>query len=346
MIGLSFGYPLALGLAAILVALASWGLVREHHRQRKALAVFGEESLISASSVLPAPRALLLGKALQTASVLLGLVALARPQLGERPASLARSGRDVLVLLDLSRSMNAVDEEPDPSGATGPSRLAVAKRAISQILAAVPENRSGLVIFGGSAFLQLPLTENHAAFQRFLDAATTDDLGDPTTDLSSALSAAATAFAHEGERGYQSVLIASDGESLGGDVGPPLAKLKAAGVPVFIVGVGSPGGAPVPADSSEAPERWHRDHIGRVVISRLDESDLRRAARETGGSYVRASPDGIAALSRDLARMERRTLSSRESIEHIDRFQWPLALALFALVVSPAVAGSGRKKPR
>jgi Ca-activated chloride channel family protein len=222
--------------------------------------------------------------------------------------------------------------------------LVIAKHAISQVLAAVPEDRSGLIVFGGSAFLQLPLTGNQAAFRRFLDAATTDDLGDPATDLSNALSAAATAFEHDGERGYQSVLLASDGESGGGDVTTPLARLKKAGIPVFSIGIGSPHGAPVPADSAEAPEKWHRDHIGRVVISRLEPGDLLRAARETGGGYVRATPDGVRSLSSELARMEKRTLSSPESTERIDRFQWPVAMALLALVVAPAAATSGRRK--
>jgi Ca-activated chloride channel homolog len=333
---LSFGYPLILGLAGILVSLAGWAIARDRHRQRNALAAFGEEPLFAASSALPSPGRRLAGQALQAGAIALGLIALARPQLGDRPTSLARSGRDVLVLLDLSRSMNAADDSV--------SRLVTAKRAISQVLAAVPENRSGLIVFGGSAFLQLPLTGNHAAFQRFLDAATTDDLGDPATNLSSALSAAATAFEHDGERGYQSVLLASDGESGGGDVTTPLPRLKKAGIPVFSIGVGSPQGAPVPADSAEAPEKWHRDHIGRVVISRLDEGDLRRAARETGGGYVRATPDGVRSLSSELARMEKRTLSSPESTERIDRFQWPLAMALLALVVAPAAATSGRRK--
>jgi Ca-activated chloride channel family protein len=334
--GLSFGYPVVLGWAGIFVCLAWSALARERRRRGQALAAFGDESLFAATSVLPSARAGLLGPGLRVAAVALGLVALARPQLGDRPASLPHSGRDVLVLLDLSRSMNAVDQSS--------SRLVVAKNAIAQVLASVPENRAGLIVFGGSAFLQLPLTENHSAFQRFLDAATSDDLGDPATDLSNALSAAATAFEHEGERGYQSVLIASDGESVAGDMTPPLARLKKAGIPVFSIGVGSPQGSPVPADSSAAPEKWHRDHIGRVVVSRLEEGDLRRAAQETGGVYGRATPNALQQLSAELGRMEKRTLSSRSSTERIDRFQWPLALALLTLVAAPLAAAPRRRK--
>jgi Ca-activated chloride channel homolog len=333
---LSFGHPLALLLAVVAGLLGIWALSRERRHRRQALAAFGEEDLFAPTSSLPSTRARLTGRVLQLAAILLALVALARPQFGERPASLPHTGRDVLVLLDLSRSMNAADDSV--------SRLLIAKGAITRILAAVPEDRAGLIVFGGSAFLQLPLTGNHDAFQRFLAAATTDDLGDPTTNLASALTAAATAFEHEGEQGYRSVLVVSDGESVGGDPAPALVRLKKAGIPVFSIGVGSPDGARVPADSTEAPEKWHRDHIGRVVISRLEEGDLLRASRETGGSYVRATPAGLQGLSSELARMEKRTLATQESTEQIDRFQWPLALAFVALLLTPATAALGRRR--
>ena len=246
---------------------------------------------------------------------------MARPQFGTRPASLVRSARDVLVLLDLSRSMNATDEMPLRSTPGRPSRLAVAKEALLEALAGSPGDRVGLVVFGGSAFLQLPLTADQAAFRRFLDAATTDDLANPATDLSRALSAAATAFEHEGERGFQSVLLVSDGESAEGDVGAPLKRLRLREVPVFAIGVGTVEGAPVPADSSEAPEKWHRDHIGRVVQPRLEEGDLQRAASETNGTYLRWTPGAGARMSAEMARLEKRTMSARTSPEQADRFQ-------------------------
>jgi Ca-activated chloride channel family protein len=266
------------------------------------------------------------------------VVALGRPQLGDRPAPLAHTGRDLLVLLDLSRSMNAA------AGAGAENRLAVAKRAVASVLAASPGDRVGLIVFGGSAFLQLPLTSNHPAFQRFLDAASTDDLGDPATSLSSALTAASTTFEHDGERGYQSVLLVSDGENGAGDLGPPLSRLRRAGIPVFAIGVGTTEGAPVPADSTEAPEQWHRDHIGRIVVSRLEEDELRRAARETGGTYIRWSEAAAQSVGTQLNQMEKRTLSSREGTERVDRFQWPLGLALAVLAFEPILGVTLRRK--
>jgi Ca-activated chloride channel homolog len=335
---LSFGAPVFLLAAALLLPALGWAMEKERRRRRQALASYGDAALLAKRSVRPSDRAWHTRHLLEAVALGFGLVALARPQLGERPVALAHAGRDVLVLLDLSRSMNAAD-------GTG-SRLLVAKRAVNSVLASAPENRVGLIVFGGSAFLQLPLTSNQAAFRRFLEAASTSELGDPGTSLANALSAAATTFEHDGERGYQSVLLVSDGESGSGDIGPALARLRRANIPVFAIGVGSPEGAPVPADSTEAPEKWHRDHIGRVVISRLEEGDLRRAAAETHGMYGRWSPESAASLARDLGRLDKRIISSQgESLERIDRFQWPLGVAVLALGLAP-MAGAPRRRKR
>lgn len=335
---LGFGAPGYLVGLVLLVPVAIWLVLREQRHQRDALLLFGDESLLAHSSFLPTRARRGAGSAFRVAVVALLLLALARPQLGERDAGMAHSGRDLLVLLDLSRSMNATD--------TGITRLSIAKQTVAGVLAASPHNRVGLIVFGGSAFLQLPLTTNYAAFQRFLTAASTDDLGDPGTDLSTALMAAATAFEHEGERGYQSVFLLSDGESGPGEIGPALDRLSRAHIPVFAVGVGSAEGSPVPADSSEAPERWHRDHIGRIVTSRLEEGDLRRASRQTDGMYQRWSPSAAQSVALELGRSSHRRIAAGDSPERVDRFQWPLGLAIVLLGLEPFLAMPPRRRVR
>ena len=338
---LDFGAP---GFLVVLLLLApfAWWALRYERRREGALILFGDESLLEQSSELPAPRRRRSKLILALGGLALAVLALARPQLGEQPASLAQTGRDLLVLLDLSRSMNAAT---GAEGRSDASRLVVAKQAISEMLRAVPDYRVGLIVFGGSAFLQLPLTSNHAAFQRYLDAASTDDLGDPGTNLASALAAAAITFEHEGERGYQSVLLVSDGESgPGDDLKPALTRLRRASIPVVAVGVGAPEGAPVPADSTEQPEKWHRDHIGRVVMSRLEEAQLRQVAKESGGIYTRWAPAASRLVEAEFGRLEKRTLSSRDGLERVDRFQWPLGLAILALALEPAIGVVRRRK--
>ena len=336
---MAFSQPLALALAALLLPVALWWMAREERRRRAALEEFGDPRLLSHSSALPPGGRRLRQDAARAAALLLVLVALAGPQLGLAPGALARDGRDVLVLLDLSRSMTAADVEP--------SRLAVAKRAAQRVVGASPGDRLGLVVFGGSAFLQLPLTQDHGAFRRFVEAASVADLGDPTTSLPAAFKTGLAAFRHAGAPGYRALLVLSDGETMSDDLAPALAELRREEIPVFAVGVGTADGARIPADSADAPERWHRDGIGRIVVSRLVEDHLRRVARETGGAYASASDDAqLRALTRALATVATRPVSARRATEPAERFQWPLGLAVAVLLLEPLAGRAAGRRAR
>ncbi len=335
---MSFGEPLALFLL-VLVPVAAWLAVRRLRDDRSALRSFGDPALLARSSTLPDRRYSLLRTALPVAALGLGVLALARPQFGDRRGELAQTGRDILVLLDLSRSMTVTD--------LSPTRLAVAKRAAWETVSASPGDRVGLAVFGGSAFLQLPLTSDQAAFRLFLDAASTDDLGDPGTDLPGALATAALVFEHEGERGHRALLVVSDGESGEGAMDDALAQLRKQEVPVFALGIGTAEGGPIPADSTELPDKFHRDHIGRIAISRMEEAELRRAAETTGGAFARwDNREEMKRLTEALGNLEAGTLSSRKSPERADRFQWPLALAVAVLLAEMVLAGAWRRRRR
>jgi len=336
----SFEWPLVLLVALIAVPLLARAVARGLRRRRAELVEFGEPAVLAHGSSLPDERRVWRRAWLQVGAVALGLLALARPQLGEHEAELARTGRDVLVVFDLSRSMTVGDVSPD--------RLAEAKRATWEMVSGFAGDRVGLLVFGGSAFLQLPLTSDHAAFKLFLDAATPDDLGDPSTDVGNGLATAAKVFEHEGEHGHRAVLLVTDGEiDETTDLEKATAGLRGEGIPVFALGVGTTRGGPVPADSSEAPEKWHRDYIGRIAMSRLDEASLRKAAALTGGVYARADrPDDVRVLRTALARVRTRTLASEQTRERADRFQWPLALAVLALLGDLGLAAGARRRTR
>jgi Ca-activated chloride channel homolog len=333
---MTFAHPLLLLLLLLLPAGAALS-IRVERRRRAALARFGDPALLEELSAIPDARRRLARHLLRLAALALLVVALARPQLGQRPALIARAGRDVLVLLDLSRSMNVAD-------AAGRTRLDVAKRIADSLAAAAPGDRLGLIVFGGSAFLQLPLTGDHDAFHRFVDATGTDDVGDPSTDVAAPLAAAAKAFEHEGEVGTRAAVLLSDGESGEDGLDVALGRLEREGVPVLAVGVGTAPGGPVPADSTEAPEPYHRDHIGRVVISHLEEGTLRRAAERTGGAYAAwDDPAGLRSLGEVLARIKARPIGIRKARKPAERFQWPLALSVLLLLAEGAIPLAARR---
>ena len=339
---MSLAYPWVLPVGLVALVLATWLLRRAERARRTAMALFGDVGLLRRSSSLTSPGRTRAIGALRLAALGLGLVALARPQLGEREGELVRTGRDVLLLLDLSRSMGVADVGGGVAGQG--NRLARAKALAWDVVSAYPSDRVGLVVFGGSAFLQMPFTTDRASLRLFLDAATPDDLGDPATDISAALLTAVSAFEHEGEEGRRAVLLVSDGESGEGNLEPALDALRKEQLPVFAAGVGTTRGGPVPADSSEAPEPYHRDHLGRVIVSRLEEGDLRAIAGATAGAYARWDrAEEMRSLVAALGRVQPRTVGARKSSELADRFQWPLAAMVVLLIVAEflAVAPTG-----
>lgn len=335
--------PVWLLVLAPVLPLGIYALVRRERRRRADRARYGDASLVARTSALPPRGRRVAADALVMCALALVVVALARPQWGESRAAVERSSRDVLFVLDLSRSMNAADAYP--------SRLAQAKAAARAIADSLPHDRVGLEVFGGNAFLQLPLTTDHGIFARFIDAVTTEDVPDPATDIEGALDLAATTLARDGGAGSHTVVLLTDGEATQGSMHDGAQVLATAHIHLFAVGVGSVAGAAVPETPSDL--RPHRDWRGQAVVSRLDESDLGAATAVAEGRYVRwTGPAGAAPVIAAIRRLGTARGTSRERAARTDRFAWPAALALLALVVEsllrapPARASRGNAASR
>jgi Ca-activated chloride channel homolog len=330
-----FAQPSALLLLLVLPAL--WFIMRNAYQERRSAMVrFGNPDVLGKSSrlptALPAWRQALWWIAL-TGTVL----ALARPQIGKQPSTAPRAGRDLIVALDLSRSMQAED--------VGTSRLRRAKELAWRLASARPGDRVGIVIFGGAAFLQLPPTTDLGTFQMFLEAASPDDLADPATDLAAALRVSERALRKERALiGSRAVILVTDGERSEGSLDPVLDLYRRARVPVFTIGVGTAEGARIPADSGSGTP-WHLDGIGRPVIARLAEDDLRRIGAATNGGYARWDDrSALDAVGGALTNLEARTVGTQPSTEPIERYQWPLAIAVMALLVEMLVGSQAVRR--
>lgn len=320
-----FVTPSSLLLLAVLPAL--WVLMRQAGRDRDAqLGRFGERKVLSKGSALPPRKPGRLGPILRWTGLAAAIVALARPQIGRHPAELPRTGRDLIIALDLSRSMRASD--------VGMTRLELAKRLAWRLAGTHPGDRVGMVIFAGAAFLQLPPTSDLGTLQRFLDAATPDDIADPSTNLASALRVSERALRKErtliGSRG---VILLSDGERSEGALDPMFDLYRRAHIPIFAVGIGTLAGAQVPADSGAPEGIWHLDGIGRPVISRLAEEDLQKLGQISNGAYARwDDARGLEEMTRAISNLEARILSSQGNTEPDERYQWPLFVAVVCLL--------------
>lgn len=325
----TFASPGYLVLLGTLLPLLTLILHRGNLRRISAMSVVGDATLLEQSSSLPGKRRHILVQSLDLAALAFLLLALARPQNLAPRSTVMTSSRDIVFLLDLSRSMNAQD--------VGPSRLVAAKSAAIAIARSFPGDRVGIVVFGGSAFLQLPPTLDHSAFEQFIEAAGTKDIPDPSTNIEAAMAIAATLFERGASSSGRAAVLLSDGEEMKGDLddlGARINRLAQDSVRVFAIGIGTAAGAEIPERDSTGALTVHRDTSGTAVISRLQEPLLRKASEGTSGRYIHW--DGTASvrpLITDLSSVARHQEVSRTSQSATDHFQLPLALALITLAI-------------
>lgn len=313
---MSFHAPLLLLLAPV-AAGAVWWLAQYAARRRcEALALFGGPRADGLA------RRRTLRAALVAGALGLGLVALAGPTFGTVTRETTRESLDLVIALDVSRSMLTAD--------TPPSRLARARLDVQRLLEARASDRVALVFFAGEAFVQCPLTSDHAAVRLFLDAASPDAIAVQGTRFAAAIDAAEAAFGTDDAR-PRALVVVSDGEDHEGGLDEAAARLRARGVATFALGVGTDDGGPVPGDGGV-----RRGPDGEPVVSRYTPAALRQIAGD--GAVVRAGRAGVAELTRHLDGLDRATVDGGRRATGAERYQWPLALALLLLAFERRLA--------
>ena len=311
-----------------LVAIAILALleVRMHGLRQRGIRAFAASHLLAAlaGSVSVARRAF--KAVLLVAAVGLLCLALARPYLFFDWTDEIRSGLDVLIAVDCSKSMLTQDVHPN--------RLERAKLAISDFADHLPENRLGLIAFAGDAFLQCPLTLDHDAFLESVRALDNDTIPRPGTDIATAIDEATDALRSQ-PNNMKFLIIISDGEDLEGRVLNAAKTAAQNGLRIYTVGVGTPEGDRIPERDVSGMFGYHRDENGQEVVSKLDENTLRQIASLTGGAYAPLGPngDGLEEIyNRYIAPLPKQNLEEKRQRIHIERFEWPLAAAILFLM--------------
>ena len=273
-------------------------------------------------------------RVLLVTAVALSLLALLRPQWGYQLAEISRRGIDLYLVVDTSESMRAEDVRP--------SRIDRAKREMKDLLAMATGDRIGLIPFAGEAYVACPLTGDYNAFGIFVDEIDTDLIPIPGSDLSRALLKAIESF-KKGSIGSRAIFLLTDGEVTSGKVESMLKELKEMEIPVYVMGIGTQEGAPIPLRDGSG---FKKDKEGSVIISRLGEQELSRLAVETGGRYVRSvvgDEDLEALYVKGIKKvLESVELKSGKKQIPIERFQFPL-LAAFFLLLLEALLPEARK---
>ena len=272
-------------------------------------------------------------------SVLLALVALARPQWGSREETIYQRGRDVMLVLDVSRSMLATDVHP--------SRLGRAKVDLMDLVRQLNGDRVGLLAFRGRPVLLCPLTTDYGYLRQALEGVDIDSAPAGETDIGDAIVKAMESFEDEGS--HRAIVLISDGDDLSGRVEAAIEKAREKGVVIFTVGLGSTEGARVPAAGSK---QAYMSYHGSEVTSKLNHQVMQSIAEKTGGAYV---PVGLANvklgdLYRDhLSRVSARDLEESVQRRAVERFQLFLLPAVLCLLLAAFLSRGqtwlGRQRP-
>lgn len=291
-----------------------------------------------------APAASLEREILKLALIVIALVfitvALCRPQFGTHSTMVKRRGLDVVVALDMSKSMLARDIS---SGASG-DRLKRAKMEVMGLIDRLEGDRIGLVAFAGVAFVQCPLTSDYAAAKLFLRAMNVGEIPVGGTNFDDALRVAREMFASaRGGSRSKVVVLVSDGEDHEGHYTKEVERLRDMGVIIHTIGVGTRFGELIPDEDGK-----YLHNEGKAVMTRLQESTLKTIAGSTGGIYVQSAAGdlGFVSISEMLSRLQKSDYEARFETVFEEKFQlfaFAGLLFLVAATIIPPRRAQGRK---
>ena len=300
------------------------GYVVYSHRKRRQLLEFGDAELMA--QLMPdasKSRPVVKFSMLMVVLVLL-IVAVARPQFGQKEKIVKRQGCEVMVALDISNSMLAED--------VAPNRLDRAKQMLSKMMDNMVDDKVGLVVFAGEAFTQLPITCDYVSAKMFLNTITPSLIPTQGTAIGAALERSILSFGSQESDAGRAIILITDGENHEDDAIAAATKAKEMGIKVFVVGIGKPEGSPIPKPGTND---YFKDRSGQVVVSRLNEDMCQQIAQAGQGLYVRCDNTNTAlrTLQKELDTVATADLESTVYADYNEQYQSFVLLALLLLVV-------------
>lgn len=269
---------------------------------------------------------------LMIAALALLIVMLARPQIGTKISQEKRKGIEVIISLDISNSMRAEDVVP--------SRLDKSKMLVENMVDNFTNDKVGLVVFAGDAFIQLPITSDYVSAKMFLQNTDPSLIATQGTDLAGAIELSSKSFTQQDKVG-RAILIITDGEDHEGGAIEAAEKARKNGIRVFVLGVGSTKGSPVPDGNGG----YMKDNSGQEVISALNEEMCKQVAQAGGGAYIHVDNTSLAQrqLNDELTKLQKGDISSVVYSEYDEQFQAVGILVLILLIIEMLILE--RKNP-
>ena len=315
------GYLYLLLLLPLLAGLYVYAV----RSRRRALERFADEAVLPGLMPEASPVRLRLKFVLLCLGLGFIILALARPQFGSKLREVTRQGVEIMLAVDVSNSMLAQDFEP--------SRLERTKFAIDRLTQQLEQDRIGLIVFAGDAYMQLPITSDYVAARSFAAQISPTMVSKQGTAIGAAIDLAANSFS-SGSEGSRVIVVISDGENHEDDA---LAAAKAAaekGIRIYTIGIGTPEGAPISIDGE-----FIKDEQGDMVVSKLDEQMLEQIALTTGGAYIRATNRslGLDEIVQKINEVEKKELTSTVFEDFNEQYQYLIGLALALLLLEFAM---------
>jgi len=315
-------YFYALALIPILTALFMWMT----YWKKRAMNKYGDWVILQ--QLIPAisnSRVVFKFVILILAYVFL-IIGLANPQIGSKLVEGKRKGIDIMVALDVSNSMLAQD--------IGPNRLERARQAISKLIDKLGNDRIGMIVFAGNAYVQLPITTDHGAAKMFLTTISTKVVPTQGTAIGEAIELAARSF--DDEKHSRAIVVITDGENHEDDAIKIAKSIAEDGINVFTIGMGLTEGTPIPEyDQYNRQTGYKKDKQGNTVVTRLNEKMLQDIAVAGKGSYVRANNTqaGLSRVFEEINKMKKTEFESKMFSDYESRFQYFIAISLMLLII-------------
>jgi Ca-activated chloride channel family protein len=253
------------------------------------------------------------------------IIGLADPQVGNHIDEVKKKGADIMIVLDVSNSMLSTD--------FAPNRLENAKRALAQLIDNLHEDRIGIIVFAGEAYVQMPITTDYSAAKIFLNTINTGMVPVQGTAIGAAIDLGIKSFDYKDGTG-KAIILMTDGENHEDDAVVAAQNAHDKGVVVHVIGFGSPQGSPIPIYDNGKQVGFHLDSAGHTVISKLNEDMCKEIAVAGNGVYIRATDanSGLGIVMDQVHKMKQKTYDSKSFKDFEDRFQFFMAIALFLFI--------------
>ena len=305
-----------------------------NHRRRQNIRKYGDPALLkelmpTISKYRPDVKFWLTFSAL--ASI---IIMLARPQFGSKMETVKRSGVETVIALDISNSMLAED--------VAPSRLEKSKKLIARLIDTFNNDKVGLNVFAGEAFTQLPITSDYISAKMFLESINPSLISTQGTDIGAAIRLAIKSFTPNDGVG-KAIIVITDGENHEGGAIEAAQEAAEKNMQVFILGVGSPNGSPIPVERGS--NDFRRDKNGEVIVTKLNEAMCQEIAKAGNGVYIRVDNSNSAEkiLNEQIAKLAKSDVESQVFTEFDEQFQALAWLILILLVAEMLILE--RKNP-